>query len=175
MHLHVGAFSVANIIPLLFAIYMHFLQIKHYAPLHCGRSRARTRANFEFLKPQCYGSTNSGNSICCIIRTTGRLDLKAVRTIIPELAGYKKPAEEASDTLTAEEAIVFLQAMGYPTTLSNLYGLTFRNAIPYRKVRRRLVFSRTELTKWIEAGTLRPEEQRAAAALRIAQSANNQQ
>jgi hypothetical protein len=94
------------------------------------------------------------------------LILKAVRTIIPELAGYKKPAEEA---------IVFLQAMGYPTTLSNLYGLTFRNAIPYRKVRRRLVFSRTELTKWIEAGTLRPEEQRAAAALRIAQSANNQQ
>lgn len=103
------------------------------------------------------------------------LILKAVRTIIPELAGYKKPAEEASDALTAEEAIVFLQAMGYPTTLSNLYGLTFRNAIPYRKVRRRLVFSRTELTKWIEAGTLRPEEQRAAAALRIAQSANNQQ
>ena len=103
------------------------------------------------------------------------LILKAVRTIIPELAGYKKPAEEASDTLTAEEAIVFLQVMGYPTTLSNLYGLTFRNAIPYRKVRRRLVFSRTELTKWIEAGTLRPEEQRAAAALRIAQSANNQQ
>ena len=50
------------------------------------------------------------------------LILKAVRTIIPELAGYKKPAEEASDTLTAEEAIVFLQAMGYPTTLSNLYG-----------------------------------------------------
>ena len=26
------------------------------------------------------------------------LILKAVRTIIPELAGYKKPAEEASDT-----------------------------------------------------------------------------
>ena len=100
------------------------------------------------------------------------LILKAVRTIIPELAGYQKPAEEASDTLTAEEAIVFLQAMGYPTTISNLYGLTFRNAIPYRKVRRRLVFSRKALTKWIEAGTLRPEEQRTAAALRIAESAN---
>ena len=26
------------------------------------------------------------------------LILKAVRTIIPELAGYKKPAEEASDS-----------------------------------------------------------------------------
>ena len=52
------------------------------------------------------------------------LILKAVRTIIPELAGYQKPAEEASDALTAEEAIAFLQAMGYPTTLSNLYGLT---------------------------------------------------
>ena len=89
------------------------------------------------------------------------LILKAVRTIIPELANYQKPAEEASDTLTLEEAINFLQA------------LTFKNAIPFRKVRRRLVFSRKELTKWVEAGTIRPEEQRTAAALRIAQSAES--
>ena len=60
------------------------------------------------------------------------LILKAVRTIIPELAGYKKPAEEASDTLTAEEAIVFLQAMGYPTTLSNLFDVVWRYLIDYK-------------------------------------------
>lgn len=98
--------------------------------------------------------------------------LKAIRTIIPELANYQKPAEESSDALTLEEAINFLQALGYPTTTSGIYALTFKNAIPFRKVRRRLVFSRRELTKWIEAGTLRPEEQRTAAALRIAESAN---
>ena len=101
------------------------------------------------------------------------LILKAVRTIIPELANYQKPAEEASDTLTLEEAINFLQALGWPTTTSGIYALTFKNAIPVRKVRRRLVFSRKELTKWVEAGTIRPEEQRTAAALRIAQSAES--
>ena len=101
------------------------------------------------------------------------LILKAVRTIIPELANYQKPAEEASDTLTLEEAINFLQALGCPTTTSGIYALTFKNAIPFQKVRRRLVFSRKELTKWVEAGTIRPEEQRTAAALRIAQSAES--
>jgi len=62
------------------------------------------------------------------------LILKAVRTIIPELANYQKPAEEASDTLTLEEAINFLQALGYPTTTSGIYALTFKNAIPFRNV-----------------------------------------
>ena len=40
----------------------------------------------------------------------------AVRTIIPELANYKAPAEEAADALTLEAAIKFLEGLGYPTT-----------------------------------------------------------
>ena len=46
----------------------------------------------------------------------------AVRTIIPELANYKSPAEEAADALTLEAAINFLEGLGYPTTPSNLYN-----------------------------------------------------
>ena len=42
----------------------------------------------------------------------------AVRTIIPELANYKAPAEEAADALTLEAAINFLEGLGYPTTPS---------------------------------------------------------
>nr|DAW09504.1 MAG TPA: hypothetical protein [Caudoviricetes sp.] len=53
--------------------------------MHCGRSQTRTRANFEFLKPQCYGSTNPGNNICCIVRTTGRLDLKSSPYYYPRI------------------------------------------------------------------------------------------
>lgn len=98
--------------------------------------------------------------------------MRAVRTIIPELAAYQKPAQEASDALTLEEAINFLQALGYPTTAATIYTQVYKDAIPYRKVRRRLVFSRKELTKWVEAGTIRPEERRVSAALRIAESAN---
>ena len=63
----------------------------------------------------------------------------------------------------------------YTYPLENIPLVAYKYRTESEKVRRRLVFSRTELTKWIEAGTLRPEEQRAAAALRIAQSANNQQ
>lgn len=36
----------------------------------------------------------------------------AVRTIIPELANYKAPAEEAADALTLEAAINFLEGLG---------------------------------------------------------------
>ena len=74
----------------------------------------------------------------------------AVRTIIPELANYKAPAEEAADALTLEAAINFLEGLGYPTTPSNLYNLAYYKRIPYRKVRRRLLFSRKELTVWVQ-------------------------
>lgn len=54
----------------------------------------------------------------------------AVRTIIPELANYKAPAEEAADALTLEAAINFLEGLGYPTTPSNLYNLAYYKRIP---------------------------------------------
>ena len=92
----------------------------------------------------------------------------AVRTIIPELANYKAPAEEAADALTLEAAINFLEGLGYPTTPSNLYNLAYYKRIPYRKVRRRLLFSRKELTVWVQNPAKRPRE----AAEAIAESAN---
>ena len=96
----------------------------------------------------------------------------AVRTIIPELANYKAPAEEAADALTLEAAINFLERLGYPTTPSNLYNLAYYKRIPYRKVRRRLLFSRKELTVWVQNQIEDSAERHREAAEAIAKSAN---
>ena len=96
----------------------------------------------------------------------------AVRTIIPELANYKAPAEEAADALTLEAAINFLEGLGYPTTPSNLYNLAYYKRIPYRKVRRRLLFSRKELTVWVQNQIEDPAKRHREAAEAIAESAN---
>lgn len=96
----------------------------------------------------------------------------AVRSIIPELAKYKAPAEDASDALTVEAAICFLEGLGYPTTPSNLYNLAYYRKIPFKKVRRRLVFSRRELSIWVQSQTQDSGDIKKAAALRIAESAN---
>ena len=84
----------------------------------------------------------------------------AVRTIIPELA------------LTLEAAINFLEGLGYPTTPSNLYNLAYYKRIPYRKVRRRLLFSRKELTVWVQNQIEDPAKRHREAAEAIAESAN---
>lgn len=96
----------------------------------------------------------------------------AVRTIIPELANYKSPAEEAADALTLEAAINFLEGLGYPTTPSNLYNLAYYKRIPYKKVRRRLLFSRKELTVWVQNQIEDPAKRHREAAEAIAESAN---
>lgn len=65
----------------------------------------------------------------------------------------------------------FLTAQGIPTTRASLYNLVYKNTIPHKKFGRRTVFSKKELLAWIESRTVRPEDKRTAAALRIAESA----
>ncbi|WP_308501445.1 DNA-binding protein [uncultured Alistipes sp.] len=96
----------------------------------------------------------------------------AVRSIVPELAKYKVPAEDAADALTVEAAICFLEGLGYPTTPSNLYNLAYYRKIPFKKVRRRLVFSRRELSIWVQSQIQDPNIMKENSALHIAESAN---
>lgn len=98
---------------------------------------------------------------------------QAVEAIIPRLADFNRRAAERkpSDNLTMAEAIDFLAELGAPTTRSAIYNLTFRGLIPHRKIGRRTVFSRRELTEWVESRTRRPNESKAEAARLIAQSA----
>lgn len=95
----------------------------------------------------------------------------AVRSILPELVNYQ-PERPKPDVMGIDETLSFLGEQAIPTKKSALYNLVFKEEIPHRKIGRRLVFSRKELLEWIESRTVRPEDKRSAAALRIAESAN---
>lgn len=96
-----------------------------------------------------------------------------VAAILPKLADFRRKNEPVeTDSMTVEAAIKFLSAQGIPSTRTTLYNLVYRGTIPYRKVSRRLVFSRKDLLAWIESRTVRPEDRRAAAAAHLAESAN---
>lgn len=79
----------------------------------------------------------------------------AVRSILPELASYQ-PERPKPDVMGIDETLSFLEEQAIPTKKSALYNLVFKEEIPYRKVGRRLVFSRKELLAWIESRTVRP-------------------
>ena len=74
--------------------------------------------------------------------------------------------------MNVEDAARFLTEQGIPTTRATLYNLVYKNTIPHKKFGRRTVFSKKELREWIEQRTVRSEDKRSAAALRIAESAN---
>ena len=97
----------------------------------------------------------------------------AVTAILPKLAYFRRKNEPVeTDGMTVEDAARFLTAQGIPTTRASLYNLVYKNTIPHKKFGRRTVFSKKELLAWIESRTVRPEDKRTAAALRIAESAN---
>lgn len=97
----------------------------------------------------------------------------AVNAILPKLADFRRKNEPVeADGMTVEDAARFLTEQGIPTTRASLYNLVYKNTIPHKKFGRRTVFSKRELRAWIESRTVRPEDKRAAAALRIAESAN---
>lgn len=96
-----------------------------------------------------------------------------VAAILPKLADFRRKNEPVeTDGMTVDDAARFLTAQGIPTTRASLYNLVYKNTIPHKKFGRRTVFSKKELLAWIESRTVRPEDKRTAAALRIAESAN---
>ena len=96
----------------------------------------------------------------------------AVAAVVPKLADFRRKNEAVeTDAMTVEAAAKFLTAQGIPATRATLYNLVYKNAIPHRKFGRRTVFSKRELTQWIEDNTKRPATKEDAA-LRIAASAN---
>lgn len=100
----------------------------------------------------------------------------AVNAILPKLADFRRKNEPIeTDRINVEDAARFLTEQGIPATRSTIYNLVCKNSIPHKKFGRRTLFSKKELLAWIEARTVRSEDKRTAAALRIAQSANNHQ
>lgn len=80
-----------------------------------------------------------------------------LRTILREVileANTKTPRKEPkaldSDYLDPSEAVVFLKSLGYSTTVKSLYNKVFNNKIPSLKIAGKRVFSKKELTQWVE-------------------------
>lgn len=97
----------------------------------------------------------------------------AVAAILPKLADFRRKNEPVeTDGMNVEDAARFMTEQGIPTTRATLYSLICREAIPYKKFGRRVVFSKKELLAWIESRTEHREDRRAAAVLRLAESAN---
>lgn len=97
----------------------------------------------------------------------------AVNAILPKLADFRRKNEPVeTDGVNIGDAARFLTEQGVPTTRATLYNHIHKNTIPYKKVGRRIVFSKKALLTWIDSRTVRPEDERAAATLRIAESAN---
>lgn len=96
-----------------------------------------------------------------------------VAAILPKLADFRRKNEPVeTDALTVEAAARFITEMGVPSTRASIYNLVYKNAIPHRKFGRRTIFSKKELVEWIASRTVRPEEKRTAAALRLAANLN---
>lgn len=97
----------------------------------------------------------------------------AVNAIIPKLADFRRKNEPVeTDGVNIEDAAHFLTEQGIPTTRATLYNHVYKNTIPYKKVGRRIVFSKKALLAWVDSRTVHSEDGRAGATLRIAESAN---
>lgn len=96
-----------------------------------------------------------------------------VEPLRAELANLRPSTPPAvQERMSPEQAAWFLTEQGCPTTRATIYDLVYRRAIPYAKVGRRVVLFRRELLEWLESRTNRPEDRRAEATRRIAESAN---
>ena len=96
----------------------------------------------------------------------------AVNAILPKLADFRRKNEPVeTDGVNSGDALLG-QEPGGPTTRATLYNHIHKNTIPYKKVGRRIVFSKKALLAWVDSRTVRPEDKRTAATLRIAESAN---
>lgn len=97
----------------------------------------------------------------------------AVNAILPKLADFRRKNEPVeTDGMNVEDAARFITEQGIPATRATLYNLVYKEAIPYKKFGRRVVFSKRELLAWIESRTITRGYRREAAALRLAESAN---
>lgn len=97
----------------------------------------------------------------------------AVNAILPKLADFRRKNEPVeTDGVNIGDAARFLTEQGVPTTRATLYNHIHKNTIPYKKVGRRIVFSKKALLAWVDSRTVRPEDKQTAATLRIAESAN---
>ena len=101
----------------------------------------------------------------------GQLISGLLSDAIQKLSSKEPTPVKVFDTMNIGEASQFLNESGYFTKRNSIYNLTATNAIPFKKIGRRVVFSRAELTEWVKQ-KIEESNPRPDAALTLAESAN---
>lgn len=114
-----------------------------------------------------------------ILTTTDEIRAIVKETMAEVMAEFAKSSKpetppKTGDILTLREALEFLNENGYPLAECTLRNKVYHKELPYQKVGCRVVFSRKELTAWLEGETSRPNSRKQAVAKQLAKSANNQ-
>lgn len=101
-------------------------------------------------------------------------------TIMNELADIKAEIQKLkpkggpviqSDSLTKDQAIQFLTENGLPMKAGQFYFLTSSGQMPSKRIGKRLVLSRKELSTWLESRLNSKPDRKQRAAKLIAESA----
>lgn len=82
------------------------------------------------------------------------------------------PKKIPTDAIDSEGAVEYLKELGYKISIHTIRNKVHLKEIPYAKCANRLVFSRAELKKWVEANRYIPTMERATS--QMAKVANNQ-
>jgi hypothetical protein len=73
------------------------------------------------------------------------------KCIAQYFANGNMPTGEVPDTVNMESALKMLNDFGFSTSKAQLYKLTSRGVVPFRKYGNKLLFSRKELLAWAES------------------------
>jgi len=83
-----------------------------------------------------------------IILTTPEELRMLIEEAISKIQFSQNERADVPDTISIEDAVVFLKENGYPTSKAKIYQLTSTNLLPHSKFGKKLVFSKKELLKW---------------------------
>jgi excisionase family DNA binding protein len=76
-----------------------------------------------------------------------RQDVKTILKFLADHGNARQNGNQSDEFLTVSEAAIFLNL-----AKQSIYGLISRKQLPYIKKLKRVYFSKTELTKWLESG-----------------------
>ncbi|MFV0419079.1 MAG: helix-turn-helix domain-containing protein [Dysgonomonas sp.] len=106
-----------------------------------------------------------------ILTTPEQLDeivQNAIKKVLPN--NKEDKPQKIPDACSVEQALSFLLENGYKLSKSKLYKMTADKLLPFRYFGRRIIFSRSELLKWVEQETI-PSSHANETLLAIAESA----
>lgn len=86
-----------------------------------------------------------------IILSDLELEQKISQQVEIRLQQFSKPVVKRTTNLDMNEAIEYLNEIGYKCSYSQLSKLTAKNEVPMSKYGRRITFNTDELSKWVES------------------------